>query len=60
MRRVTNIDVKCGYDEVFLCDLSARREDVTYRAKLRVCLMFRGAIGYFHILTFPVKERALR
>jgi hypothetical protein len=42
---VTNIDVKVGYDEVFLCDLSARREDVTYRVKPSVFLMFRKAIG---------------
>ena len=45
MRRVTNIDVKGRYDEVFLCDLSARREDVTYRLKTRVFLIFREAIG---------------
>jgi hypothetical protein len=43
--RMTDIDVKVGYDEVFLCDLSARLEDVTYRVKPCVFLTFRQAIG---------------
>ena len=42
---MTNIDVKAGYDEVFLSDLSAHHEKVTDRVKPHVFLTFREAIG---------------